>query len=383
MLNEDKIFEEYVLKRLTADQDLGEREYLDSGEFGLAKSESLSYLAEQSGVDLIPPEETWITENPRAQDDDNVDTYDGTERFYAITTHEILCKRQDNIERITQAFPESLANKILLFENHTRHLYAHRDVSSEEIVLGLRQALHDVEGRGTLQRLIIKHAERLVPPTAKKEQNKIKRETQKQVQTQRETDYFRYLITYALHMKNSTYKADVFKQILTRINHQSDYDVCEFLKIEPKSYTPKLRARITTELTRDIYEQLYLIYREAGHADAPVMKKKLSSYTKACNHYSLGKRLLGPHGAFGPGGIYGPDSKFANNANVNDHGPVSLQMREPLKTEQEKEQEPKKAQEAKPRIHMKKDLSKKKKPTFATLKHELRPERLFRDLRER
>ena len=300
MLNEDKIFETYVLKRLTADQNLGGRDYLDSSEFKLANSESLSYLATQADIKLIMPEEKWITESFDA------DGYSETsEHICVITTEDILANRSENIQIITQALPASLATKIRRFEKNTHYLYAPKLTAKDNIIEGLKKELSQFENNRTIQKLIIQHANRIDPEPTKRDKIKEKKRLIKNDKQQ----IFNDLIYEIHHAHTPSVKRQKYELLLKFVEYRNEDDVRDFIKWQEPSLTRNLRARITTELKRDIYMELEELRKQNPYL--PNFEKELRLYTEAYNHYDSSVRLLGKNGAFQKGGIYGPDSKYA------------------------------------------------------------------------
>ena len=98
MQDEDKIFRTYALKRLQEDVSFEHRENIDPSDFHLQQSQSLDYLAKETGLTLSEVSPRWITEEP---DDDEFNHYrDEKERIYCIPVSDILDARAKDIKAI-------------------------------------------------------------------------------------------------------------------------------------------------------------------------------------------------------------------------------------------------------------------------------------------
>ena len=316
MKNEDDIFEEYALKRLMDDNDLGHRQYLDSAEFKLARSPSLEFLAQEVGLTVETPDPKWITEE--SSEESGSDYYrDEPERVYVITVADILQNRQENMERILQKLPKPLAAKIRAFEKDTTHLYAPAFSSKADVVDGLKNILKRSEEHPIIQRLVINHAKRIAPEPTKREQNALVRAKEKLAKKQAAQNRFYALIQDIHNPKNKGNRIELYRELLRELKNQNEDDVRSFLTSKDYTLSPTrlkkrlkvLKAHMTTELTRDIHAELYKLYKDDFRPEAEFFKQELDAYNKACNHYE--SRLLGPKGAFEKGGFYGPDSKFS------------------------------------------------------------------------
>lgn len=316
MRNEDEIFEEYALKRLMEDNNLGLREYLDSSEFDLATSSSLNFLAKETEVSIQSPSPKWITET--SSEENGSDYYrDEPERVYVITVADILQTRHENMERILQKLPKSLASKIKAFEKDTKHLYTPSLSSSADIVDGLKNILKQSEDNSVIQRLVISHAKRILPEQSKQRQNTLAHAKEKLAKKQAAQNRFYALIQDIHNPKNKGNRIELYRELLRELKNQNEDDVRSFLTSKDYTLSPTrfkkrlkvLKAHMTTELTRDIYAELYKLYKDDFRPEAEFFKQELDAYNKACNHYE--GRLLGKKGAFEKGGFYGPDSKFS------------------------------------------------------------------------
>ena len=341
MKNEDEIFEEYALKRLLEDNRLGQREYLDSSEFDLATSSSLNFLAKEAGISVKAPAPKWLTEE--SGEENGADYYrDEPERVYAITVTDILQSRQENMERILQKLPKTLASKIKAFEKHTKYLYTPSLSSPTDIVDGLKNILKQSENIPIIQRLVIDHAKRILPEPTKQKQNALNHAKAKLAKKQAGQNRFYALIKDIHDPKNKNNRIELYRQLLRELKNQNEDDVRAFLKTEDYNLPPSklkarlkvLKAHITTELTRDIDEQLYKLYKAVNLPEAKFFEQELEAYNKACTYYS--ERLLGPKGAFNKGGFYGPDSKFsglASNAKLPYTPPIAKDLEADKKEE--------------------------------------------------
>ena len=349
MKNEDEIFEEYVLKRLAEDHNIGDRPYLYSHEFNLIDSPSLNFLAETTGVKLHHPEPHWITEE--SDEENGINYYrDEKERIYVIDTGDILHSRRKNMERIFQELPESLSKKIQAFEENTKYLYMPSPSSIPTIIDGLKNALKQFDGNdtiqhNTIQRLIITHARRIIPEPSKRQEKAIIKLREKLEKKQTGQNRFYALIKDIHNPKNKNKRIELYNDLLKYVKNRDEEDVRRFLapedyhmtspevlasleelektgkqntkhylymkkkNIEASKRLKILKTQFSTELVRDIYEQLYKLYKADMNPKAKLIWQDLEAYNKACDHYQ--KRLLGPKGAFEKGGIYGPDSKFS------------------------------------------------------------------------
>jgi len=339
MRDEDNIFELYALKRLKDDHNLEHREYLDSSEFDLADSPSLNFLAEQTGVKLSPLKPKWITE--ASDDEESADYYrDVPERLYVITTEDILQNRFDNMQQILEKLSKPLASKIKAFEKDTKYLYARALSSSAEITSGLKNILKKLEHENApkiiLQRLVINHAENIVPARSLKKQKAINASKKKAVQTQEGEERFYALIKAIYNPKNKDKRIELYKDLFKVLPYRNMSDLYHFMGDEKyrrlcmrikvkyarehpsQKHNPEqlekhvnkvLLMLTTTELKRDIYKQLYLLYKANGKHEEGLNAQDLEEYNKSCSHFS--GRLLGDKGAFEMGGIYGPDSPFS------------------------------------------------------------------------
>ena len=316
MAPENEIFEEYALTRLMEDPNLGDREYLDSSEFNLAHSPSLEFLAKQADIKLTSAEPRWITEG--STEENGLDYYrDEPERVYVILTSDIVQARHDNLKHILPKLPKSLASKIQTFEKNTKYLYASQSASTEEILGGLKSALSQFENNITIQRLIINHAKRIAPEISKREQNKIAKRQEKDAKQEQGQQRFYAIIRDIHNPQNKNNRIELYKSLFRELKNQNEDDIRRFLKAEDYNLPPSklkarlktLKAHVTTELVRDIDEQLYKLYKEAFLPEAKFFEQELKAYNKACAYYK--ERLLGPKGAFEKGGFYGPDSSFS------------------------------------------------------------------------
>lgn len=317
MRNEDEIFEEYALKRLMEDNNLGLREYLDSSEFDLATSSSLDFLAKETEVSIQSPSPKWITEE--SSEENGSDYYrDEPERVYVITVADILQTRHENMERILQKLPKSLASKIKAFEKDTKHLYTPSLSSSADIVDGLKNILKQSEDNSVIQRLVISHAKRILPEQSKQRQNTLAHAKEKLAKKQAAQNRFYALIKDIHDPKNKNNRINLYLQLLKELKNQNKDDASALLtnadykltSVNFKKRLTTLKRQMTTELTRDIYEQLHKLYNQAGMLhNVKDLTPILENYNDACARYE--GRLLGKKGAFEKGGFYGPDSKFS------------------------------------------------------------------------
>lgn len=312
MINEDKIFQTYAVKRLENDYDLGMREYLDSSEFNLAESDSLKYLSEQSGIELLPVEEKWIKEPDGRNEDEDNNQYNGNDKselISAIKTRDIISNRAENIARITQAFPPALAQRIIAFEKSTQYFYAPRYTKSERLAVDIETALSLVQDNRTLQQLVIKHRDRLFVPLSRSEQNKARKQA---MEDKKKLD-FHHLAIKTIHTSDMKQKAVLLNEMLENMAYKNPEDICEFFHIDAAQYANRSsawHARITSEMTYNIYKELDTIYKKIGYP-SKATKEKIEKYTFNYNKYHVTPKLLGPQGAFKQGGIFGPDSKLA------------------------------------------------------------------------
>ncbi|MBO7097083.1 MAG: hypothetical protein J6W11_00395 [Alphaproteobacteria bacterium] len=312
MLNEDEIFQTYVVKRLANDHNLGMREYLDSSEYDLAESDSLKYLSEQSGIELLPVEEKWIKEPDGRNEDEDNKRYSGDDKpelIPAIKTRDIIASRAENIARIVQAFPPALAQKIIAFEQSTQYFYAPGYTKSERLAVDIETALSLVQDNRTLQQLVIKHRDRLFVPLSRSEQNKAR----KQATDDKKKLDFHDLAIKTIHTSDMKQKAVLLNEMLQNMAYKNPNDICEFFHIDATQYANRSsawHARITSEMTYNIYKELDTIYKKIGYPNKAT-KEKIEKYTFNYNKYHVTPKLLGPNGAFKQGGIFGPDSKLA------------------------------------------------------------------------
>ena len=336
MADQNEIFEQYALLRLLEDSDLSRYEYLDSSEFNLAKSPSLEFLAKETGIHLQHADSKWITEE--TSEENGGDYYrDEPQRVLVIKTDDILQARRENIKRILPKLPKHLAEDIKAFEKNTEYLYAKQFSSTKEIMNGLEKALGQFENNSTIQRLIIIHAKRIDPTPSKREQNKIKKLTLKEAVKEEKQKRFYQLIADIHNPRNKDKRTFLYEKLLKLLNNRDPEDIRHFMgddnynrlftririnylkkqhdinKLAPKEIIKHVNKTIlrlaTTELKRDVYEQLCKLYKAEMNPKAKLFEQDLEAYNKACDRFK--GRLLGPKGAFEAGGIYGPDSRFS------------------------------------------------------------------------
>jgi len=364
MADQNEIFEQYALLRLLEDSDLTPYEYLDSSEFHLAKSPSLEFLAKETDVTLQEAASKWITED--STEENGGDYYrDEPQRVLVIKTDEILQARRENIKRILPKLPKHLAENIKAFEKNTEYLYAKQFSSTKEVMNGLEKALNQFESNNTVQRLIVIHAKRIDPTPSKREQNKIKQLTLKEAVKEEKQKRFYQLIADIHNPRNKDKRTALYEKLLKALNNRDPEDIRHFMgdenynrlftririnylkkkrdlnELPPKEIIKHVNKTIlrlaTTELKRDVYEQLCKLYKAEMNSKAKFFEQDLEAYNKACDRFA--GRLLGPKGAFEAGGIYGPDSQFSGqiiqNKGQNAQTPNAVRAQKPAENKKE------------------------------------------------
>ncbi len=351
MQDEDKIFRTYVLKRLQEDVSFEHRENIDPSDFHLQYSESLDYLAKETGISLSEVSPRWITEE---SDDEEFNHYrDEKERIYCIPVSDILDARAKDIRAIVKKLP-NIASKIQTFEQQTKYLYAPAFSSKEKRADELLKVipLFNSENQTDLKIkiLINKHLRALgvdLEPKAQKQTIEVTKEDKKQTQ-------FYDLISQIYKAPNKQTLTLIFTQLYYLADGQNPQDVLDFMKGNSYHLTPSLKGRIKKELKRDIAEQMVrLSHALLKQSNAQWWQQELDAYNKALSRSNLKGRILGPQGAFAMGGLYGPDSKFAPNIKPS---PTTQQTQAVQPSSQQKPNKPKTPKIIEPLLFSDKDF---------------------------
>ncbi len=354
MQDEDKIFRTYALKRLQEDVSFEHRENIDPSDFHLQQSESLDYLAKETGLTLSEVSPRWITEEP---DDDEFNHYrDEKERIYCIPVSDILDARAKDIKAIVNKLP-NIASKIQTFEQQTKYLYAPALSSREkraEALLKLKPLFNSGDQTDLKIKILIdKHLYALgvnLKPKAQEQTIEVAKEDKKQTQ-------FYDLISQIYTAPNEQTLIRIYAQLYQLAGEQNPQDVMDFMKANSYQLTSPLKGRIKKELKRDIAEQMVrLSHAVLRKSNADWWQQELDAYNKKKKKSKHKRRILGPQGAFAKGGLYGPDSKFAPKAKQTTQNTSSQQTQTIQSSSQQKPEKPKSPKIIEPLLFSDKDF---------------------------
>jgi len=297
----DEIFRAYVSKRLEKDHSFG------TDDFPLTESDSLRYLSDVSGIQIQDTDKTKTVIEE--------DGYEKKRYIVAdITPQEFVLMRAENIDRMTSKLSSPLAQKIKTFEEYTKYLYVNGLATREDVLAGLDQAKtlfkSSSKENTEIKELIDKHKLRIAPGLSRKAQNQLKAS---QEDARKQT--LLYTLIQDVHKPHTPQeKAKIYLQILNFVDFRNHDDIRGFIEGDSYKISKDLKARLTTELKRDILQQIVNLCRTFNQSAARYYEQDLEAYNKAFNKFDTTKRLLGKNGAFEKGGLYGPDSKFAGKS---------------------------------------------------------------------
>ncbi|MBO4285371.1 MAG: hypothetical protein J5895_03975 [Alphaproteobacteria bacterium] len=295
MENTDEIFRAYVEKRLNGDSVVG------SADFPSLASPSLNYLSELTKIDLLPIANTkWIREEDQTQ----------PERYLIedISSEELIKKREQNIENLLLALPDSLASKIATFEAHTKYLYSGLDEDNKKTVRGLKQALKTFAPDKETTELVETCLKRLSP----EKHHAFEKRKQRAEEAKKTKNKRFYEIIVALHATQNPFeKINLYKELVPLVGYQNN-DIEDYVRGGQARINLELKCQIYKNLSRISFGLVTVQERRALEQEVDFYQKKLFECLRRAKPSPKSKgypvKLIN---AFSKGGLYGPDSSFA------------------------------------------------------------------------